>query len=699
MPTISIAANFTIEPIENALKFWLGELSWSADLHFAPYNQIFQQLLDSSSIFFQNKRGLNVVFIRLQDWINSGAEDAEGLEAARRNLRELEDALLSAATRASSPFLVCFCPSSPTLSSAQRIAIEGLEQDAVVIFNKSAGLYGITSKEIAALYPVEDYADPQSEILGHIPYTPAFYAALASITARRMYAIQNKPYKVIVLDCDQTLWKGVVGEDGPLGVEISAPYQALQAFMVAQHQAGMLLCLCSKNQEADVFAVFDRRPEMKLQRNHLVSWRINWMSKSQNIQSLAAELKLGLDSFILVDDNPLECAEVQANCPEVVTAQIPSNPDNIPMFLSHFWAFDRLKVTQEDLQRTAFYQQDMQRERLRQQATTFSDFLANLGLQIEIGDMQSRQLDRVSQLTSRTNQFNATTVRRSASEIGQLLQSGEYQCLTVQVKDRFGDYGLVGVTVFRVNIPTLQVDTFLLSCRALGRGVEHALLAKLGKLAQQHGCAVVEVTYIPTERNQPFFNFIESVGAQYGKHSADHRIYELPAEYAAALVYAPAPGEIVEVPQEDKSAAPVSGRAANTGLLQRIADTLNNAGQILNMIETRRRRSRSTFNLPSYLAPRAPTEKQLAELWAGVLALDMVGIEDNFFDLGGGSLLAAQLLAQINKDFNLHLPIQSIFEAPTVALFARHVETLHWMAQPSVGMSEAREDNREEGEV
>ncbi len=695
MQIITIAANFTIEPIESALKFWMSELSLPAELRFAPYNQVFQQLLDSSSVFFRNQGGLNIIFLRLQDWVTG----ADPMEAARRNLQELETALHAAAARSSAPFLLCFCPSAPDFPPEQRAAVETLEESAAAALNKAAGIYAITSKEIASLYPLENYADPQSEILGHIPYTPAFYAALAGMAVRRMYAIQNKQYKVIVLDCDQTLWKGVVGEDGALGVEISAPYQALQTFMAAQHQAGMLLCLCSKNQEADVFEVFDRRSEMRLQRGHLVSWRINWMHKSQNIQSLAAELKLGLDSFILVDDNPLECAEVQAICPEVLTAQIPSEADDIPAFLSHFWAFDHLKVTQEDLQRTAFYQQDAQRERLRRQATTFTDFLANLELQTEIAAMQPQQLGRVSQLTRRTNQFNATTIRRSESEIQQLLQSAEYQCLTVQVKDRFGDYGLVGAVIFRASDNAIQVDTFLLSCRALGRGVEHLMLARLGEIAQCNRCSLVEVAYTPTERSQPFLNFVESVGAQFVKHLADRRVYELPADYAAAIVFTPASAEIAELPADEKDKKHVPGGATSTELLQRIANTLNDAERILNIVKGREQRSRAAISLTPYLAPRTVTEKRLAELWAGTLALDIVGIEDDFFNLGGGSLLAAQFLSRANQAFNVQLPIQSIFDAPTVESFARYIETLRWITSHPAIEGEMSGNGREEGEV
>ncbi len=159
-------------------------------------------------------------------------------------------------------------------------------------------------------------------------------------------------------------------------------------------QAGKLICLCSKNQPEDVFAVFEGHPDMLLKENHLVNWRINWQEKSQNLQSLAEELQLGLDSFIFIDDNPVECAEVRANCPEVLTLQLPENCDHIPKFLEHIWAFDQLKTTQEDRQRTNLYQQNIQRQNLQKYSLSFEDFLGQLNLEIEISPMQTEELTR-----------------------------------------------------------------------------------------------------------------------------------------------------------------------------------------------------------------------------------------------------------------------------------------------------------------
>ena len=396
------------------------------------------------------------------------------------------------------------------------------------------------------LYPVADYHDPRRDRLGHIPYTPAFFAAMGTLLAREIHALLAPPHKVVVLDCDNTLWKGVVGEEGVEGIAIPPAWRALQRFMAELAGQGFLLCLCSKNVEADVLEVFDRRPDMILKREHLVSWRINWQPKSENIRSLARELNLGLDSFIFLDDNPVECAEVGSGCPEVLTLRLPIDGD-IEGFLRHVWAFDRPRVTAEDRQRTAMYRQEAERARSSKEAPTIDEFLAGLGLQIAIAEPAPGQVDRVAQLTQRTNQFNFTTVRRNDGEIRRLGESG-LECRAVEVSDRFGDYGLVGAMIFGPRGEALEVDTFLLSCRVLGRGVEHRMLGELGEIARARGLSRVDATILLTKKNQPARDFLEGVAAAYRREIEGGLRYEIPAEVAAGIAYRPedAAGAAVE---------------------------------------------------------------------------------------------------------------------------------------------------------
>jgi FkbH-like protein len=331
--------------------------------------------------------------------------------------------------------------------------------------------------------------------------------------ARRFYRIHTPPHKVIVLDCDDTLWRGVCGEDGASGVSVGPAFKALQEFLIAQRDAGMLLCLCSKNNEEDVWRVFEKNPEMILKREDFVSSRINWQPKSENLRSLSAELQLGMDSFIFLDDSAVQCAEVEARCPEVITLQLPEQETNFKGFLSHVWAFDHLKITEEDRQRSDLYATNAEREQLRAQSLCLEDFLAGLELQVKFLPMTKAELPRVTQLTQRTNQFNFTSVRRSESEVERLCSAGNAECLVIQLRDRFGDYGLVGAMIFTRRPGLLDVDNVLLSCRALGRRVEHRMLSHLGRIAQKEGSEKVRINFVSTPKNKPARDFLESIGA------------------------------------------------------------------------------------------------------------------------------------------------------------------------------------------
>jgi HAD superfamily phosphatase (TIGR01681 family) len=322
-PTVAIAASFTASPIIEPLRFWLHEvLNVDARIELAEIGQVMQTLLDPKSIFATHSRGLNVVLLRWEDLCGTGSKDCE------QALELLISALSFSPSVSRIPHLVCLCAPSPeVLVSPEKTA--GFREMDARLKSKAARLPGVsvvTSSELLQLYPLKDYADSLSDRVAWVPYRTCLFVVIAALVARRLHAVTTPPYKAIVVDCDQTLWVGACGEDGPSGVVIDGPRQALQKFLVAQHDAGMLICLCSKNSEEDVFKVFEQRGEMLLKLRHIVAHRINWESKVSNISSLARQLGIGTDSFVFIDDNPLECAEVRAILPEVLTLQMPPGP-------------------------------------------------------------------------------------------------------------------------------------------------------------------------------------------------------------------------------------------------------------------------------------------------------------------------------------------------------------------------------------
>ncbi len=677
---IAIAATFTAEPVKETLAFWMTKLNIPSRICFAPYNQVFQQLLDPASLFARNQNGVNVVLLRFEDWLRcDGTIETQGnhrdaleerIARLTRGVEDLVAAARSAAGRSQTPHLILLCPAAPsTLADPRRALLQQrLELRIRDELEATPGFLTVLSEELAALYPVADYYDSHGEEMAHIPYTSLLFAALGSLIARRIHALWTAPYKVIVLDCDQTLWRGVCGEDGAAGVEIDAPRRVLQEFMLRQKEAGRLLCLCSKNREDDVFSVFRQQSRMPLRREDIVAWRLNWNPKPDNLRSLADELGLGLESFVFLDDSPLECAEVQDRCPEVLTLQLPQDAAEIPRFLEHSWAFDHLKITAEDRQRPLLYQQESLRERWRRQSLTLADFFAGLALEVGFSEPQPAQFDRVAQLTQRTNQFNTTTIRRSAAEIADLCRSQGLECLVTEVSDRFGCYGLVGLLVFRSAAEALEVESFLLSCRALGRGVEHRMLARLGEIARQRRLGYVEVSFLPTLRNQPVYDFLRSVGARFEQARQTGSLFRLPADVAASLSFVPSASK-----GESRLSAAVRGGKegldsdwrAPLGVLRQIAVEFHDLRKILGAATAAKERSRPKSG--GYLPPRTPLERALADIWRQVLAVRPIGVFDTFFELGGTSLQAAQLITRIEKLLGACIHIAVLYDRPTIA--------------------------------
>jgi FkbH-like protein len=533
-PLLAIASTFTADPIEETLAFWLRNFNLPFDIRFAAYNQVFQELIDDRSLLAGNQDGVNVLLVRLEDWQGTGPLASQ----VEQSSREFMEALRAAADRSTVPYLVCLCAASPAAAAdpLRSAALARAEETLVAEFKDAPTVHVLTAADVAQVFPVKEYYSPHTDQMGHVPYTGDYFTALGTTLSRRIWALRSPPYKVIVLDCDGTLWKGTCGEDGPDGVAFGRPWHWLQEFMVQQYEAGMLLCICSKNSEDDVFAVFDqRRQEMPLRREHIVSWRVNWRAKSENLRSLAAELALGLDGFIMLDDNPIECAEIEANCPEVLTLQLPAEEDKMPSFLRRVWAFDHLKVTGEDRNRTEYYRAQARRETARTVSPTLEDFLRGLQLQIEIAPAQAHHLERVAQLTQRTNQFNVSGIRRTLSEVQRLYDEADAGCCVVHLRDRFGDYGLVGVIMHRKLPHALMVDSFMLSCRALGRKVEHRMFSELGRIARSLRATQVEIPFKASPKNEPARHFLESFGKQFRSIGESGALFRFPSEFAAGV--------------------------------------------------------------------------------------------------------------------------------------------------------------------
>lgn len=580
------------------------------------------------------------------------------------------------------PTLFVLCPPSPAMSAQFSAAL--LAQTAQMmqqILGDRADMRCIDlSRELQA-YAVTDYHDAVRDEMGHIPYTPAFFEMAASVLVRHIHASRRPPYKVIALDCDNTLWSGVVGEQGAGDVLIDANFRALQQFMLRQKQQGMLLCLVSKNNHEDVKRVFDSRDDMVLQWDDFVDVQINWNAKSDNLQRLAKTLNLGLDSFIFLDDSPMECAEVAARCPQVLSLRLPENHDAIPGFMAHVWAFDQVcRTTDEDAKRTHLYQEQVRREAFRQSAFSMEAFIRGLDLAVTLQPATPDQAERLSQLTHRTNQFNFVKRPYSVGDILSRIQQPEQGCWSIRVSDRFGDYGLCGLCLFSEHEHRLSVDGLLLSCRVLGRGVEYQVLNALGRTALERKKETVAIHFAANDKNQPAQNFLCGI-ASLTPESSGVWAFTAPADALAELAFTPSP-QAVDSPRDSTSSAleNVSSprvRSNDTLLMQRIAEHHG-------LLDA----SRSEPMTPHPTAPAAlarpddidsdgishfidaAIEKSLHECLKAKVDIDETKA---FSEYGIDSFAAINLAVKLNAAFSIKLPGTVLFDYGCVSDLRRYL--------------------------
>ena len=313
--------------------------------------------------------------------------------------------------------------------------------------------------------------------------------------------------KLLVLDLDNTLWGGVIGEDGLNGIRLGPPsasgerYQEFQQYLKELKDRGVLLALASKNNQADADDVLRRHPSAVLRPDDFVSTKVNWQDKGTNIRDIATELRLGLDSFVLLDDNPAERSAVRRALPEVIAPEISGEPAESIAALEHGLYFQALSITAEDRARNASYLANAKQAEIYATGASLDEYLASLSMRIEHGPVDAETSIRVTQLINKTNQFNLTTKRYRREEIEACMTSPAYWCRWYRLKDRFADYGLIAVLIAQMADQHWSVDCWLMSCRVIGREVESFMFRDLVRSAQATGVTRILARYIPTAKN------------------------------------------------------------------------------------------------------------------------------------------------------------------------------------------------------
>ncbi|MEY9110619.1 FkbH-like protein [Bradyrhizobium yuanmingense] len=366
--------------------------------------------------------------------------------------------------------------------------------------------------------------------------SPDFLVDIAQELSHLIASRKQSPKKVLAIDLDQTLWGGVIAEDGIEGIELgdSSPrgeaFKAFQRYLLGLSQRGVLLAVCSKNDHARAIEVFEKHPEMVVRLEHFAAFKANWDPKSDNLQRIAEELRLGLDSFVFADDNPAEIEIVRQFQPLVTGVLLGPDPAEFIVRIQAGRHFEPRTITEEDLERTAQYRQERRRTELAASVTDMPAYLASLEMRGTIKEFDSLDVPRIAQLIARSNQFNLTTARRSETEIKALLGRPDYRCFTMRLEDRFGDSGLISVVIAKIDGGVFVLDTWLMSCRVLKRQVEDEIMNEIFRLAAAAGCTKVRGIYLPTAKNGIVAGIYEEFGFVRTEDCVTRKEFELKLE-------------------------------------------------------------------------------------------------------------------------------------------------------------------------
>ena len=647
-----VASSFTADLIVKPLQYLLERFGHECEFYLHPYGQLLQGLLDFSGELINNQNGVTLLLIRISDFFYAQKEgDIETLEA---NIDEFLKIISHAAQEASSFFIISFCPEDDSFS----VVKEKLLHQLMMIKNISL----IDSEVLMKEGFKQAFFDLEAEKIAHIPYSQEGFAIIAKRIVREFFCVYRKPYKVIVVDCDNTLWQGACAELGAKGVNLSSAHLSLQKLLLNQYNKGILICLCSKNIESDVVSVFTQRQDMVLKKDHITVQCINWDNKSDNIRFIANTLDLSLDSFIFIDDNPVECAEVQESLPEVLTILLPSQEKEWLFTLNNIWAFDSKKITEDDKNRNQLYKESFSRNLFSKQYSSLTDFIENLNINIDLYLAKSDDLSRVSQLSFRTNQFNCAGVTWTEAELIHFIKN-HHRLYAVRVSDRFGDYGLVGFLAVMLVEKKCVLKNFALSCRVLGKGIEYKLIKSFAEMVSLFNCDTMIFEYKTTERNLPARSFLDSLPVIESTESTivckiselikfEPKVKKLPTQFSDV---------------EKQNVRTDSERKIENQAQLEMTAYCNNVDLLCQKIFSQSRDVQIDQTFSS-------TEKKVASIFSNLLTVKSIDSSFDFFASGGSSIIAVQILSRIYKDFSVKIALHDFFNDSSIKAVSRLIE-------------------------
>ena len=512
--SVHFIRNYTAEPIGLALQEQAQEVGARVKTEFGAYENIGAEIAALSAS--PELPAMVIVTIDLELFVGGMfspkwdfAQVRAEFEAVLKAIDSIPAGFLVLISTFVPPFQMSmpWAPEHPVLGrDGAAFQLNALLREFVA---QRAGRCGLLDFErIAARLGEAGTVDRRFGLMNKAPFKPEFVKAAAAEVMRYLRCRYLPPKKALVLDCDNTLWGGVLGELGPENIALDPyeypgiAYHRFQSEILSVAEKGILICLNSKNDEAAVWEVLDQHPHCLLRRDRIAAHRINWTDKATNLKALALELNLGLDSMVFVDDNPAECELIRSQFPEVAVVQVPSKIYDLPGILKASPYFDRLSVSQEDKERAQYYQAEKGRRELQERHVDAQGFLRDLNMKASIRPVRNGEISRAAQLCQRTNQFNLTSKRYTEADLAGFLGRFDVGIFVLQAEDRFGPMGVSGLIIWKKSEGIAEVDTFLMSCRLIGRLLDRALFCESLRLVTA-SWPVKEVrgSYVPGKKN------------------------------------------------------------------------------------------------------------------------------------------------------------------------------------------------------
>lgn len=538
---IALFGNCTTDYIARSLKSECGKYNISSNIYNCPYNQYNQQILDKESAFYASNPELTILFLEGKMLFSEWYEfENLGYKAERKALliKMAFDSLTYIIENIHSKsntkivlnnFKIPYHSPLGVLDSKYHPGLK----DMFTILNLKLGewssnkdyVYIFDYCGLSAQFGNTKAEDPKMYYIAKNTVSFSFTNILAKEYMRYILPLKFMTKKCLVLDLDNTLWGGIAGEDGISGINLDISgtgksFYDFQKQILNLYNKGIILAINSKNNVEDAMTIIENHPHMLLRKRHFSSLKINWNDKVKNIKEISNELNIATDSMVFFDDNPMEREFVKSMLPEVKVVDVPSDTSKYVDTLNDIVEFELLKMTDEDIKRNMMYMENKKRLEAQQQFENIDEYLASLEIKIILEYADDFSIPRIAQLTQKTNQFNMTTKRYSQTDIENMLKSGTYLILSCQVLDKFGDNGITGVCIVGIKNTSAYIDTFLLSCRVLGRNVEYAFINEVISILLDHGFETVYSSYIKTEKNKANEKFYANAG--FSKYFEDN---------------------------------------------------------------------------------------------------------------------------------------------------------------------------------